>query len=347
MSIKLNTSQLKAALVAAMRACKRVLIKGEPGIGKTEIVGQAATEAGRRLITMHPSVSDPTDFKGMPFLVDGKADFVPFGDLDAALNAKEPTVLFLDDLGQAMPAVQAAVMQLADRLKGNPNVVLIAATNERQHRANVMGLLEPVKSRFHSIVSLGVQFGPWKEWALDHGIDYRVIGYLEQHQEALLKFEPQQDIANYPCPRTWAAASDILQLDLDPDVRFAMLCGAVGEAAGTGFHAWLKIAEQAPTRDEVISDPEHARIPEQPDALYAVVSSLVVGFEKSEFPAIARYAQRLYAAEYGDMCALLLRDVFRRDQSVMHTPTFRSLATSPIATLILEAVRFNEANGVK
>ena len=43
------------------------LITGKPGIGKSDIVSQAAKVADTKLIISHPVVSDPTDYKGLPF----------------------------------------------------------------------------------------------------------------------------------------------------------------------------------------------------------------------------------------------------------------------------------------
>lgn len=346
-AIALNAAQLFTALMAAGKAMLRVLIVGAPGIGKTMIVHAVAKMLKATLITMHPSVADPTDFKGLPFVVDGKAKFLAFGDLDAVINATSLTILFLDDLGQGSTAVQAAVMQLVDRLKGNPNVIIWAATNERTHKAGVTGLLEPVKSRFDSIIRLVVTYPAWRPWAVDHGIDYRVMGYLEQQPAALHKFEASGDIVNQPCPRTWESMSRILSMQMsDDDVRFAMLIGAVGQEAATSFKAWLNIAEQAPTREEVLKDPQGVRIPKETSALYAVTASLAQTFEKKEFPAIAVFMERMYAADHGELCALLFKDVYRKDSSIKDTPAFAKMAkSSALSKLIIEAVKFNQQGG--
>ena len=344
--IALNPSQLAVAMRATVKAHGRLLVKGEPGIGKTFIEEQVAEEFKATNVIMHPSVDDPTDYKGYPFIVNGKAEHVPFGKLRVLDDAKELTICFIDDLGQGTPGVQAAVMQMLDRYRKNPHVVFIAATNERSHRAGVTGLLEPVKSRFDSIIRLGIHFPSWKAWAMDHDIDYRVIGYLEQQPEALHKFEPNADIVNQPSPRTWVGASKILGMSLgDDDVRFAMLVGAVGSAAATTFAAWLKIAEDAPSRDDIIKDPKNARIPKESSALYAVAAALAHGFQKKEFPAISIYMQRMYAEEHGEFCALLFKDVYRKDPTIKDTPTFVQMAKTPLSKLILEAVRFNQTEG--
>jgi len=50
--------------------------------------------------------------KGLPFVVNNNAEFLPFGNLRKLINADKLTVCFFDDLGQATPAVQSSAMQL-------------------------------------------------------------------------------------------------------------------------------------------------------------------------------------------------------------------------------------------
>src|SRR3982074_3522327 len=146
-------SELRDILAVMIPSHEPALIVGEPGIGKTDIIGQACKAASAQLITMHPVVSDPTDFKGMPWIDSDGAHFKPFGELMTLITANGLTWCFLDDLGQAPQAVQAAAMQLilARRINGHcvsNDVVFIAATNRRQDRAGVSGLLQPLKSPF-------------------------------------------------------------------------------------------------------------------------------------------------------------------------------------------------------
>ena len=157
----MRASQLTSFLAAAIPARLPVLITGAPGVGKSQIVEQAAASAGADLILSHPAVADPTDAKGLPWVAkDGEsATFLPFGELARAIRAERPTVWFLDDLGQAPAAVQASFMQLllARRVNGHAlpeHVSFVAATNRRTDRAGVSGILEPVKSRFVSMIGL-------------------------------------------------------------------------------------------------------------------------------------------------------------------------------------------------
>src|SRR5512137_1189962 len=105
---------LSKALAIAVKNGLPVIIKGKPGIGKSDIVAQVAADLSYDLKISHPQVSDPTDYKGFPFPDKSgeRATFLPFGELADLIEAKHPTIAFLDDIGQAPPAVQAALMQL-------------------------------------------------------------------------------------------------------------------------------------------------------------------------------------------------------------------------------------------
>lgn len=143
----MKPSQLAALLAKTIPGKRPVLIKGAPGIGKTDVVTQACQAAGADLVISHPVVSDPIDYKGLPALADGRAEFLPFGELRTLIEANSLTVFFLDDLGQAPPTVQAAAMQLilARRINGHlvsEQVCFVAATNRKQDKAGVTGDLE-------------------------------------------------------------------------------------------------------------------------------------------------------------------------------------------------------------
>ncbi len=335
----LSPSQLGELLARTIPARLPVLISGPPGVGKSDIVGQAAARAGADLILSHPAVSDPTDAKGLPWAKAGceEATFLPFGELARALRATQPTVWFLDDLGQATPAVQASFMQLllARRVNGQvlPDAVtFVAATNRRTDKAGVSGILEPVKSRFAAIVELRADLDEWCRWAIDHGIRPEVIAFLRFRSDLLCAFNPSADLAQSPLPRTWAFASKSLDLSFPKELEIAAFAGAVGDGAAVEFVGFLRMYRELPNIDSILVDPDQAIIPTEPAPLYAVSTGLASKANQKTFGRIARYAERLTEAQHGEFAALLLRDCLRRDAKVCHTDAFVKLSTGDSAS---------------
>lgn len=344
--------QLEELLVACIKGRLPVLVKGAPGVGKTDIIGSATEKAGADLLVSHPVTADPTDAKGLPWKVDGQdlATFLPFGDLALAMSATRPLVWDLEDLGQATPATQASFMQLllARRVNGHklPDcVTFLATTNRRQDRAGVSGILEPVKSRFAAIVELQPSVDDWVQWALVNDMPAELIAFmrLRGHEGPdghglLHHFEPNQDIVNQPCPRTWAHVGRLFNLGLPKPLQLPAFAGAVGEAAAGEFIAKLRLFEEAPDPDHILLDPEGAPIPseEHPAARYAVVSALAAKATPKNFGSVSVYAQRLYGAGAGEFATLLIRDSIRRDMKITQCLEYQKLATTEVAAAIFE-----------
>jgi hypothetical protein len=292
----MRPKELSHLLSVTIPARLPVLIKGAPGVGKSDIVAAAAKAAGAELVLMHPVVSDPTDFKGMPAVVDGHAEFLPFGDLEALVKAKKPTVAFLDDLGQAPAVVQAAAMQLilARRVNGHQvsdKVVFVAATNRREDRAGVTGILEPVKSRFSTIVELTPNVDDWCEWALAHDMPVELIAFIRFRPELLYASgQPTNDIVNRPCPRTAAHLGRLFSLGIDSIETFS---GAVGQTMAAEFIGFLKVWVNLPSVDAILTSPTTAIVPTEPAALYAITTALARKASAKTAERLIQYLTRL------------------------------------------------------
>jgi hypothetical protein len=334
----MSPSQLTAHLTQSLPKRRKTLIKGPPGVGKSDIMEQACAAIGAELILSHPAVSDPTDYKGMPALTNGgtEAHFLPFGDLNALIKASKPTVCFLDDIGQAPHGVQAALMQLilARRVNGHrisDQVVFVGATNDTSHRAGVNSILEPVKSRWDCIVELQPNLDDWCAWAFGPGqMPDEIIGFIRFRPELLCKFEPTRELTNSPSPRTVAAAGRWVsdwkpaaggQAQLPPHA-LEVLAGAAGEGFAAEFLGFLKVYQSLPTIDQILLDPAKAPVPSDPATLHAVTAALVRKFTKNNARAVFTYSGRL-PKEF-EVC--LVRDGQRQNTEITTTREFTEWA---------------------
>jgi hypothetical protein len=291
----MTPQKLLSLLTVSFQHGQRVLIKGAPGVGKSDLVAQAAAARAMDCIVMQPAVSDPTDFKGMPALVDDRARFIPFGDLELLITTDRPTVCFLDDIGQAATSVQAALMHLLqareiDGKRISNTVVFCGATNDNKHLAGVTGLIEPVKSRFDTIVELETSIDDWTAWALDHGHPAELVAFLRFRPALLSAFRATRELTNSPCPRTWAAVGRWLSVDCR---ELEVLGGCIGVAAAGELLAFLQMIEQLPSIDAIILDPDGTMTPKEPALLYAVSSALARRCAGPEIGRVMRYLARL------------------------------------------------------
>ena len=317
---------LKRNLLKAMKDKLPILIKGAPGCGKSDIMAQVAEELGMELVLMHPVVSDPTDFKGLPGIVNDMAEFLPYGDLRKLMEADSPTIAFMDDLGQAPAVVQAAAMQLllarcVNGHKISDHIVFAAATNRREDRAGVTGILEPVKSRFASIWQLDIDVEDWIEWALKNKLPAELIGFVHFRPALLSSGKATADIVNSPCPRTFAFAGKMIQAGL---TDFECLAGTLGEGCASDLVGFLKIYKELPDIDDVIDNPNTAPVPENLATLYAIVSALVEYSTEKNASNIIKYGERIPE----EFSVLLIRDLIRKNPKIQNTKSFINWAVN-------------------
>lgn len=321
----MKASSLHKLLVHSFGKARRVLVKGKPGIGKSDVVAQAAKVAGATLILRHASIDDPVDYKGMPCLhADGHASFVPFDDLSRLIAANTLTVCFLDDIGQAPPAVQAALMQLvlARRVNGfalSNEVVFCGATNDTTHMAGVSGMIEPLKSRWDTIVEMEVDHGDWCEWGVRNNMPAALLAYIRNCPQALSEFVPTKELRNTPSPRGWAAVGRWVNEGV---VEQEVIAGAVGVARALEFSRFMVMMGSLPDLQEILRHPTTAPVPNDPGAKYAVVGGLARLANLQNLANIMTYTRRL-PKEFDVTC---VSDIVRLHDELKTTVAFKKWA---------------------
>lgn len=326
----MKPSKLASILEYLLPLGEPVLIPGPPGVGKTSIINQAVRRLDYDELVMHPVVSDPTDFKGMPatFMRDGVqvAEFLPFGDLWRMINATRPLVVVLDDVGQAPLATQAALMQLvlARKINGHAiseHVRFIAATNRRSDKAGVTGLITPLLDRFTAVIELEFDIDDWRTWGFENGMPPELLTFAGFRPDLFSKFEPTMDMRKSPTPRSIAGMGRMLAATGIAD--FDLLSGAVGDGFATEFIAFRKTYLNLPKLETIWANPEAGVVPTEPDVLYALMGALAHRTDESNFDATVRFIKRV-PAEFGVLC---IKDALKRNSKLGGTPTFMTWAT--------------------
>jgi len=328
----MKPSQIRKLLIKLAALHEPVLLKGSPGIGKTATVEQLAAELKYELIVTHPVVDDPTDYKGMPAVIgrdtaNPSAKFLPFGDLWRMIDAEKPTIVFMDDLGQAPPAVQAAVMQLvlARHINGHKisdKIWFLAATNRRQDKAAVTGLITPLLDRFTAVLNYEFDLEDWIRWALQNDLPPVLAAFARFKPDLIAKFEPNKDMVKSPTPRSVAkVGTALLALGIDDAESVASV---TGEGFATEFLAFYRVWSELPDRTEIYLNPDTTPVPgkDKADVLYALMGSLAHGATKANFEQTVRYLNRV-PAEFSVLC---VKDAISRNKDLKRAKAFTQWA---------------------
>jgi len=293
---------LKRVISALYGTRRAVFVWGPPGVGKSQVIQQAAQTLGVDYMDVRLPYHDPGDLK-FPIvnLKEGTMKFI------APLLPKDPHwkgILTLEELPQAPPMVQACAMQLTlDRMIGDTplseDTMIVACGNRQEDRAGAHRLLTALSNRFIHY-DLDISPEDWQAWALDFGIDSRVRSYLNWKPLELHRFRPELNEREFPTPRSWHFASDALPVT-PSDLRLETLSGCIGKSAAAEFIGYLEIAEAMEKKyamEQILHDPVKAPVPTLGDGsvLWALSGALAEKCRDKHKPTVhaaMQYAMRL------------------------------------------------------
>ena len=233
-----------------------VFIWGAPGIGKSSIVKQIASQQGLDFLDLRLSLLDPTDLKGIPFFnadtnegVWAKPSFLP-SDPDSK------GILFLDEINTAPPAVQASAYQLIlDRKVGEYELPkgwsIIAAGNRENDRGVVYKMPPPLANRFVHF-EMEVDFVDWKAWAFKAGIESSIIAYLAYDKSMLFTFDATSNEKSFATPRSWEYVDSIMKSGIEDDLILDSISGAVGRESAVGYISFKKVMRELPDLKSIL-----------------------------------------------------------------------------------------------
>ncbi|MEJ2325509.1 MAG: MoxR family ATPase [Chromatiaceae bacterium] len=256
-----------------------VMLRGPPGVGKSQMVAQVAIKHGAPVIDIRLSQMEPSDLRGIPFRVEDRVEWAVPAMLPNAERHGKQGILFLDEINSAPPAVSAAAYQLIlDRRLGDYRVpdhwAIFAAGNRQGDRGVTYAMPAPLANRF-SHFEVETHLDDWVAWAYASGIDERVIAFLRFRPELLFDFDPAHNPMAFPSPRSWEFAHRGLRKFEDhPHLLQGALQACVGPAAGIELHAFVNSLDQMPDLDAIIAG-EEVPVPREIDLQYAVAAALV------------------------------------------------------------------------
>jgi hypothetical protein len=218
-------------LVRCLADTESLLLLSAPGVGKSDIVAQAAREAGMEVRSLLGTQVAPEDVSGVPRIIQDRAVFCPPRVL--LPEDDPPFCLFLDELPAAPPEVQKAFYSLLlERRVGEYRLPrgtwVVSAGNRSEDRALVRSLSSALINRVF-ILPVRVDVSEWVAWAERAGVRADVRGFIQTIPRALQRPVPPDPVP-FSTPRSWAQLSrDLDHAErggiLTPDHRRALAFG--------------------------------------------------------------------------------------------------------------------------
>jgi MoxR-like ATPase len=230
-------------LVQAMAHEQSFLLLSPPGVGKSEMIYQAADEANLPCRSLLGTQIAPEDVSGIPRIVGERSVFCPPRLL--LPERPEPFCLFLDELPACAPDVQKAFYSLLlERRLGEHQLPkgtwVVAAGNRMQDRALVRQMSSALVNRV-TILHLRVDVEEWQAWAAKSGIRADIRGFVSYMPDALMRPVPAEPLP-FSTPRAWASLSRALDIAeasgiLSREIRRALAFGRLSAEDAAVFCA--------------------------------------------------------------------------------------------------------------
>ncbi|MGH3784956.1 MAG: AAA family ATPase [Pseudonocardiaceae bacterium] len=296
----IEAAVVREALAVSVAAGVPVVLWGSPGTGKTSVVRALGASLGWPVEVVIGSLREPSDFAGLPVVVDGGVRMAPPAWAVRLAEAGHG-LLFLDELSTAPPAVQAAMLRVVlERVVGDlalPAAVrVVAAANPPEQAADGWDLAAPLANRLVHLDwpvdaaavadGLATGFPTVLPGALGQPPPSRVLA-ARAAVAAFLKVRPTLVLQlpkvaasvgrGWPSPRSWEHLAILLAAcetaRVSADVRACLLTGAVGEGAGVEFLSWLAHAD-LPDPEAVLADPSSFVLPQRSDRAFAALTAV-------------------------------------------------------------------------
>lgn len=311
---------------------KRALfLLGNSGVGKSDVVRQAAASLGIEVRDLRLSQCDPTDLRGVPSTLEGKTYWN-----HPANFPEEGTegIFFLDEITSALPAVLAASYQLIlDRALGDYVVpdgwIIVAAGNFKSDRGVTYTIPAPLMNRM-SMFKIETTLEDFLNHGAVNGLDPRVMAFLGDRADLLHKFGKEDYGKQFPTPRSWFSIGDVLQLEQEPAVRAESIQADVGIEAGIVFESFMRVWETMPSINKILTEPDSVAIPESTDLRYCVTMGLAARITEENFDNAWSYLKRFTNMEFQTLAVKL---AYQRDPDIQNAESFLdwSLATQDAA----------------
>lgn len=247
--VEVKINQLKQILLelAKIQNPPSILILGEPGIGKSQVIRQVGKEVGRKVIDVRLAQIEPADIGGIPKLKRKSWEYLHNKILLEA-TSKE-IILFFDEFNQASQQVLSAMFRiildrsLSDGTPLHPRTMIIAAGNDSSDDNFISEIPFALLNRFF-VFKLLFDENEFLEYARNQ-FSQGIFNFLNENRKFIYSRELNLT------PRRWEQVDRMLKEDVNTDIILSVLPIQVSKGLSTYIKNIPKI-----NIEEIINNPE-------------------------------------------------------------------------------------------
>jgi len=264
-----------------------------PGTGKTETVQHQIIPALEKkynepfgLHVVHLSCLDSIDAEGIRFVnrVEHEGQVIPVSSATRSpllppLGAPRRGIVFLDEMMQATQDVLKPVTRFVHERRIGDHALpqgwsIIAASNRTDDKSGVVRGLAFLTNRQLKLEIDG-NLQVWTEWAMNNEVHPYIIGFVKfKKGDVFASKVPDDPDQPFLTPRSIVTCGRMLTVVDDLTLAGIAAAGLIGKGSAAELMAFVRMADQLPSYEQIVAKPKTTPHPKSPDACYAVTQML-------------------------------------------------------------------------
>ena len=312
MSVQVTLDQA-ANLIATCGTTNTFLLQGQPGVGKSAILGMLA----KQLPDYLPCYIDVANLDlgdlGMPVIDRDRmvTTYAPNSRFGIGRGQDRPVALMLDELGKgSRPIINMLLPVILERRLGDVNLptgsIVFGTTNLATdgvgdnvpaHAWNRMSVLDVANPASDA----------WIAWGMEAGVSPEVLAFAREYPQVFERYDLlSKDVKNpyifnpstgntraFCSPRSLEKASNIVKMRAQlGDALLPALIGTVGDSAARDMEAYVQLADRVTPTTVIAKDPAFAPLPDGVGAYFLMSFKLAATATPETLDAFITYVDR-------------------------------------------------------
>lgn len=341
-------------LISTIGQHRSVLLRGEPGIGKSTVLKMLQQMHGDKYdyIYVDCPVMDVSDIVMRIPNRDTKTLESYVSEL-FKLNSPKPKMIMLDELTKANKLLQVIFTRLLlERTVGDAELTagsIVFATGNNVSDGVADSMSSHVINRLCVVNVRKPNFRRWNVWATDNGVSRILRAFVAMNTKCLASyldggqdenefiFQPARPTVSFVSPRSLVGADEVIKNrdKLGSYVTQAALAGLCGASFAEKIEAFLKMESELTAVSDIIKDPINAPISDKPAVLFQTMFNAVDSIStQDDLSAFMQYVKRIRSEEVQECFYTMAFNTKRMTKLAKNNNDLREWGTKNIELLM-------------